>query len=542
MTTTTELLKQGRRNEVWRKYCGFLDLGIERFMKIQERLLLEQLQLVGGSELGRILMGDNPPRDVEEFRRRVRLTTYEDYAAYLDAQREDVLAERPVAWAHTSGRSGRFKWVPYSQRTFTKIGEGILTAVILATARQRGEVRLAPNDVLVWNVAARPYISGYAALSLAELFELRYVPSVEEMEKMSFQQRIETGFQMGLRTGIDVIGSISSVLVRVGEQFAEGANTNGFSPSMLHPAVLFRLVRGWLRSRLAGRPLLPKDLWQVKGVIVGGTDTAIYRQKLIEYWGVEPYEAYGCTEAAAAMAVEPWTGEGLYFLPDVCFLEFVPEAEWTRWRKDSSYIPQTVLLDQVKVGERYEVVITNYYGGPFLRYRLHDLVRFVALQDEKTGIKLPSMVFAGRDSDLIDLAGFTGLIDEKLIWQAIANTGINYEEWAVRKELLELHAGLHLYIELKEALPATEVAERVHKELQALNPFYSDLVDFLGTRPIQVTVLAPGSFSYYMRERQAAGVDPAHLKPPHMNAPDAVIADLLRSSETVAQPASHARD
>ena len=531
MAEVSDLLKQGRSEEVWTRYCGFLDLGLGNFMDIQRRLLTEQLQLASRSELGRSLMGNDPPLDVNEFRKRMRLTTYEDYAPYLDEQREDVLPEKPVAWAHTSGRSGRYKWVPITPRAFTRIGEGALAQVLLATAHRRGEVRLEPNDVAVYNVAGRPYITGYATLSMAALFELRCIPPVEKMEEMSFQERIQSGFQTGLRTGIDIIGSISSVLVKVGEQFGSGMSGGGFSPYLLHPAVLFRLGKGILRSRLEGRPLLPKDLWQVKGVIVGGTDTAIYRQKLVEYWGVEPREAYGCTEALGPMAVQTWSGEGLYFLPDACFYEFVPEADWAAGREDPSYIPRTVLLDEVEVGDRYEVVITSFHGGSFLRYRLHDLVRFVSLRDEQAGIDLPSITFAGRDRDLIDLAGFTGLIDEKFFWQAIAKTGIAYEEWAVRKELLGLHAGLHLYIELKEDLAAEDVAEAVHQALASLNPFYEDLVSFLGVRPLHVTLLPPGTFMRYMAAQHAAGADMAHLKPPHMNAPDDVIAKLLRAGE-----------
>jgi hypothetical protein len=84
MAKVSDLLRQGRREEVWTKYCGFLDLGLDNFMEIQRRLLTEQLQLSGRSELGRSLMGDDPPQEVEEFRKRMRLTTYEDYASYLD--------------------------------------------------------------------------------------------------------------------------------------------------------------------------------------------------------------------------------------------------------------------------------------------------------------------------------------------------------------------------------------------------------------------------------------------------------------------------
>jgi hypothetical protein len=530
-TKVSDLIRQGRRQEVWQRFCGFLDLTLPEFMAIQERLLREQLLLVGRSKLGRILMGDDPPQDVEEFRRRVRLTTYEDYAPYLDEKREDVLAEKPVAWAHTSGRSGHYKWVPYTSRAFTKLGEGVLTAVILAAARHRGEVRLEPGDSFVYNSARRPYISGYALYSVAELFDFRFAPSVEETEEMDFQERIRASFRVALRTGIDIIGSISSVLIKVGEQFAEGgANTSGLSMELLHPAVLLRLGRAMISSRLKGRPLLPKDLWRVKGMLVGGTDTGIYRERLKHYWGVEPHEQYGCTEVSSIMSTHAWNRKGLYFFPDLCFYEFIPEAEWARTRADKTYIPQTVLLDEVEVGPRYEIVVTNFLGGPFLRYRVHDLVSFTSLRDEQADIALPSMVFVGRDADLIDLASFTGLIDEKLVWQAVENTGIPYVEWTIRKELLGEHAGLHLYVECEEDLSAEEVADRVNEEMKALNPFYNDLVRFLEIRPLRVTLLSPGTFPAYTRERQAAGADLAHLKPPHMNAPDSVMADLLRLS------------
>jgi hypothetical protein len=279
--------------------------------------------------------------------------------------------------------------------------------------------------------------------------------------------------------------------------------------------------------------MLPKDLWNVKGMLVGGSDTNIYRDELIEYWGIEPHEQYACTEAPNIMSTQAWDRKGLYFLPSVCFYEFIPEDEWERSRSDGDYIPRTVLLDEVEVGPRYEMVITNFYGGPFLRYRLHDLVRFVSLQDQKAGIALPSMEFAGRDSDLIDLASFTGLIDESLIWQAIENSGIPYKEWTIRKEVMEKHAGLHLYIELEAALSPQEVATRVHQEIKALNPFYADMESILEVEPLRVTPLSPDTFLNYMHEQRAAGADLSHIKPSHMNAPEEVITRLLRLSRAL---------
>ncbi len=530
MAKISDLIAQGRHDEVWQTYCGFLDLSLDEFMSIQERLLREQLHFIAASPLARSILGDKIPGSVEEFRKQVRLTTYADYAPYLDQKREDVLAAKPVAWAHTSGRSGQFKWAPYTARAFANLGAGIMTAFILCAARRRGEVRLEPGDVLVYNGATRPYISGFALYAVPERFDFRFVPPPERAEKMSFQERIEEGFKVGLRTGIDLIGSITAVMMKVGERFAQGGRSMRLSAAMLHPAVFLRIGRAMVRSRLEGRPMLPKDIWKIKGMVVGGTDTGIYRERLAYYWGVEPHESYGCTEITPVMATQAWTRKGLYFLPDAGFYEFIPEEEWARSKQDPTYIPRTILLDEVKTGERYEIVVTNFHGGPFLRYRLYDLVRFVSLRDDEAGIALPSMVFEGRTNDLIDLAGFTGLIDEKLVWQALENAGITYEDWLVRKEVLADHTALHLYIELKDGRSADMVAQQVHHEMQRLNPFYADIEKLLEYVPLQVTALSPGTFARYMAAQQAAGADLAHLKPPHMNAPDHIIAELLRYS------------
>ena len=368
-------------------------------------------------------------------------------------------------------------------------------------------------------------------MSAAETFPFRFVPPLDLTEQISFQERMELSFQMALVTGIDVIGSISAVLVKIGERFAQGAGGAKLSRQLLHPKALWRMTRGLLRSRMAGRPMLPKDLWSPKGVLCGGTDTALYKDIVTQYWGVTPYEMYASTETGGTAAVQAWNKNGLYFFPDVAFLEFIPEAEWTRNREDATYVPKTVLLNEVEPGQRYELVITSFDGGPFLRYRICDLIRFVAQRDAVTGIELPSMVCAGRSDGLIDLAGFTGLIDEPMLWRAIHETGVAYEDWTVRKETGSEGAFLHLFVELKEDVPAEELRRRVDENLRTANPFYADLEAMLETRPLEVTLLPRGTFRAYYLEQQAAGADLAHLKPPHMNPSDEIVSSLLRLSQ-----------
>jgi hypothetical protein len=529
----SDLIKQGRKDEVWKQYCGFLDLSLEDFMHIQERLLMEQMHLFATCELGRKIMGEKVPTSVEEFQRTVPLTEYGDYEPYLSEKREDVLSQIPYLWAHTSGRSGKYKWVPYTKQAYVKMGERMLAATILGTARERGEVRLKEEDVLVYNLPARPYASGVALMSMSEFFRFRFFPPLDETEHMTFQERVEKSFQVALVTGIDVLGSMTAVLVKIGERFAQGAGSAPLSGHLRHPKALLRLTRAFVRSKLAGRPLLPKDVWSVKGVGCAGTDTSLYKDKIIEYWGVEPFEQYASTETMGTAAVQAWNKHGLFFFPDVVFWEFIPEEEWSRNRQEPAYQPRTVLLNEVEPGQRYEVVITSFDGGPFLRYRMHDLVRFLSLRDEEADIDLPSMVCAGRSDGLIDLAGFTGLMDEPLVWRAIHDTGIAYEDWTIRKEVAKEGALLHLYIELKDDVAVDMIRQSVHENLKAFNPFYADLESMLEVRPLKVTLLSQGTFQAYFIEKQTAGADLAHMKPPHMNPSDEIISDLLRLSKSL---------
>ena len=119
MTRAENLLHYGKTQDLWQKYCGFIDLSLDEFMVIQERLLMEQIEWFSKCKLGEIMMGSKVPTSVAEFREKVPFTTYADYAPYLLENRVDVLPEKPWIWIRTSGRSGEYptKWMPVFEQT-----------------------------------------------------------------------------------------------------------------------------------------------------------------------------------------------------------------------------------------------------------------------------------------------------------------------------------------------------------------------------------------------------------------------------------------
>ena len=346
-----------------------------------------------------------------------------------------------------------------------------------------------------------------------------------KLKKLDFAARTQLGFGMGLKYGVNLLSSLTSVLVKMGQTFAEGAGQMKFSLRMMHPNIMRRLLIGLLRSKIEKRTLLPRDLWPLTGLIAYGMDTEVYKEQVEYHWGKKPLELYSATESGT-IAVQAWNKKALTVFPYCSFFEFIPEKECLNSRDDKNFQPPTVLLDQLEPGKCYEVIISNYHGMPLMRYRIGDLVKVIAREDAEAGIKLPQIVFQSRADGIIDISGFTRL-DEKTMWQAIASTKIKFEDWTARKEYDHQEPVICLYMEMKEEMEADKVEKLIQDELVRIDRNYKDLESMLSVRPLRVRLLPAGSFQRYYEDKAKAGADLAHLKPPHMNASDAVIQTLL---------------
>ena len=532
MATAAEMLSQGMREEVWHKYCGFLDLPISKFMEIQERLLMEQVDLLSRCEIGRNFMGDHVPTCMTDFRDRVPLTTHKDYLPYFlrnPKVEPGVLPCEPVAWVRTSGRSSEygFKWAPYSQEMVRKIGEFVVTCFLLASCSDRGDVRLDPGDVTLYTLAPAPYFTGgVIARGFEQELNPKFIPSLELGDQMDFEQRIKEGFRLGLKHGIDLFYGLSSVLVTIGEQFERGSGASTLSMDMLHPQIISRLVKGLIMSKIQHRPLLPKDLWKVKGIIAGGMDTAFYADKIEEYWGVKPLEGYGGTEVGG-VAAQTWNHKAMTFLPDCNFIEFIPQEDFYRNAEDPNFVPYPKTLNEVTPGI-YELVVTNLHGNAFIRYRTGDFIEIVAMRDEELRIDTPQMRFYARVDGIIDIGGFTRLT-EKSVFTAIKSTGLPIEGWTARKEYMQNKPIIHLYLESKNGYKTEEVSQAVHSKLKEEDAGYADLEAMLGIYPLQVTMLNKGAFKNFMDIKRRAGADLAHIKPPSVNPKDEDVKLLINT-------------
>ena len=535
MARPIDLLREGRKEELWQMCCGFIYLSLEQFMDIQKRLLLEEIELLKNSELGRRVMRGAMPETVEEFREQVPLTTYTDYLPEIVEKREDVLPAKPAVWVHNIGWPGKYhvKWMPFSERflyDFERVAAGV---GLLASCDPQGDFIAEEHLKNLLTMGSRYYGLGVMGYLIQQALGYDLLPS--NAEEISFQERMEAGFKEALYRGLDSCGGLPSVLVYVGEIFRQGAINVDTRFLLSHPKASGRLIKGLVKSKLAHRSMLPSDLWSLKAIVIGGTDSAIFGKRVEELWGKKPLEIYAGTEGGV-YATQTWDHEGMTFIPNLNFFEFIPEREYFKWQLDHSYQPKTILLDEVKAGENYEIVITNLHGGILTRCRIGDMIRITSLRNEKLNIDIPQMVFEKRADELIIMFG-VGHLTEKLIGEAIENSDIPYVDWTARKEVIDDKPALHIYLELKDNYIASEqsVAASVYNELDKLDSVYhfnlqkhvyGNAISFLGLRPAAVTFLPQGAFSSYISKRRSEGAAVNNLKPPHINPSDEVLSHL----------------
>ena len=502
-----EKLHQYSKEELWEEYCGFLTLTSEEFMNIQKRLLMEQIELWSASELGQSILKGKYPRTLEEFREMVPLTTYEDYAPVLLAKQRKSLPADPVLWVQTTWEGGvhPIKTAPYTKGMLDTFKHNVISCLILTTSRAKGEFDISVTDHMLYALAPLPFVTGLLPLLLEDEIDFEFLPSAKEAVSMGFKERNSLGFKLGMKKGIEYLFGLGSVLYYVSQSLTSMQSEKKSLRERLFGKPLKMIIRYLIakkKCKKENREILPKDLFHLKGFMFAGTDNRCYKADLEKMWGVPPMELFAGTEPTC-IGCETWNREGVYFFPDACFYEFIPEDELDKNMVDPSYQPKTILWDQVVPGGIYEIVLTVLKGGAFARYRVGDVFRCTGIGSQLDGNNIPRFQYIDRVPSVIDIAGFTR-ITEKSINQAIQLSRLPIAAWTVKKEFNEDYRPyMHLYVELQRSnLVNSAISIRILQEqlgiyFRYLDQDYEDLKKILGIDPLKITMLKCGTFEMY---------------------------------------------
>ena len=479
-------LKKQKYQEIWQQYCGFLDLSMDGYMKIQRRLMEEQIRLWCGCGLGQSILKGRQPKNLEEFRQMVPLTTYDDYADILLSKQPQLLPGNPVIWIQTTWEGGKhpIKVAPYTRSMLDTYRNNVIACLILSTSTAKGKFNVSNTDKILYGLAPLPFATGLFPLALNEEADLEFLPAVRDAVNMSFSQRNKAGFKMAMKRDLEFFFGLGSVAYAVSQSLSSmGGSGKSMKISELFrckPHMIFRLLRSKKRCRREERALMPKDLFRLKGFMVAGTDNGCYKDDLEKLWGIRPMELFAGTEPSI-IGTETWTRKGMYFFPDTCFYEFITEEDMLHNYEDPSFVPPTYLMDEVRPGQKYELVLTVLKGGAFARYRCGDMYRCVGLENKEDDTRIPRFKYVDRVPWIIDIAGFTR-ISENGIRSAIHLSGLGIKDWVALKEYNEQHRPyLHMYVELEagvlinHAMSAGILKELLSTYFKYIDQDYRDL-------------------------------------------------------------------
>ena len=217
----------------------------------------------------------------------------------------------------------------------------------MATSRKKGDFDISVTDHMLYALAPLPYVTGLLPLLCREEIDFEFLPSVKDAVNMTFKERNIQGFKLGIKKGIEYFFGLGSVLYYVSQSLSSINSTKNKSLGELlrsvSPTMIFRMAKAKRVCRKENRELLPKDLFKLKSFVCAGTDNRCYKADLEHMWGVTPMELFAGTEPTC-IGCETWSREGVYFFPDACFYEFIPEDEMNRNMEDPNYQPRTILI------------------------------------------------------------------------------------------------------------------------------------------------------------------------------------------------------
>ena len=394
----------------------------------------------------------------EEYREKV---PYSNYATYADDVQRMIKGDKNVLTAYkvdqyveTSGSSGTPKVVPMSNKSAWNVYcMGFLGPVACVDKfyRAHGKRMATTKGFLPWVVAQRHLPNGERILdgcsvpisSLKPIVDL-YSATPKPLVFFDDPQKLD-GNYLFLRFGlpfknVSFIGAImiaSSVsmfqyLERNWQTLCDDIEAGVINDSVILPAELRKKLEKKLRPapRRAAElrkefekgfddPIAPR-IWPKFSWIYGmaGGTLAAYAERIRRYIGTVPLHnfGYGASEGYFAMPLTP-DAEDAVILPKSNYFEFIPRDP------EEGDTPKTIT--EVKVGNEYEVVLTNLSG--FYRYRLDDVVKITGFYNNSPKVKF--LYRANIMLNLSDEKTTQSMLDASMA-ETAEKLGINYMSYS----------------------------------------------------------------------------------------------------------------
>lgn len=525
-----------------REYNRFL-ANTRQAKKISQRTLQDILRTNTNTAYGRkydFLKISNPA----DYSKVLPLTIYEDYRQYIKeivSGQPNILTKDPIIYfGLSSGTTGQQKMIPTtsrSRRLIAKQMSFLTQGVLLHTIPEckKSAKGLVLMNIITNQPTASKIPSGAATsggvqsiqkiipliwISPLEVYQIKEFPAANYLHLLFALQDKDLQFISApfASSVYDLFAQLEKDWSFLVDDIERGKISQRIN---LQPE-----VRRRLEQKLKPNPQRARELAQTfssewKSIIqriwpnflyiasVSGGSFQIYGQKLHHYIDEIPIYSpvYGATEALIGIGIHP-NNQSYVLLPNVAYHEFIPSA------KIEEPQPRTLAIHQLKIGESYEVVITNYAG--LYRYRLGDIVKVVDYYNQS-----PVLEFLYRQNQHLNLVGEK--TSENAIYQSLQKSA---KAW--KREIVDFTtvadyntspAHYVFYIEVRGRLPHFTVFQSqqiLEKALYSANPAYKRNRQAGKLAPLALYFVKSGTFQVFKRLLLSRGASITQLKIPRV--------------------------
>lgn len=393
--------------------------------KVNEEILLKIINLNVSTEIGKKYNFKNI-KSIEDFKKNFPLTDYsfyEDYIKRMGEGEKNILISKNIKYfGHTSGTTGKQKLIPvtkesrkiaskymafYSNRVCYEsfkenwtYGRGVLISDIVNTNYTKSGIPIC--SATSGGMNGIKYIIPFLFTSPLEVMKITdkeaalYLHLLFALEESSLMC-ISGVFISNILDFFRVLEEKYQLLVRdirkgrVNNKINIDAKTRTALNKLLSPNV--SRAEKLEEEFNKGFKGIAKRIWPRLLYIetVTGANFSIYDDKVNYYTASLPIYSPSYASTEAMIGINPYINKIRYvIIPDTAFYEFIPIE------KGEVNATKTLNIDELEIGKKYEIVITNNAG--LYRYRIGDVIKVVGYYNN-----CPEVEFMYRKNQVLNM-------------------------------------------------------------------------------------------------------------------------------------------
>ena len=466
-------------------------------------------------------------RTVEDFRRRIPITTYDYFAPYIERVKAGEYSamfhnQRVIMFAMTSGTTNTRKFIPVTEQFLNDYRRGT-TIWGLQMFEDHKELWFKTMVQLVsdWDEfrtsADIPCgsISGLTTQMQRYVVRKTYCLPAASGKIKDIQSKYYLAWRLGLvrDVGIFVSANPSTMvsIARFGDEIKDILIRDIHDGTIDSRFQISDQIRRIEKKRLGANKarakeleaivrrtdrLLPKDVWPNLGLIGNWTGGSVgaYMRNYPEYYGNPAIRDLGLVASEGRMTVpfHDFTSGGTLEITS-SFFEFVPVDEM------GSPDPTVLESHELQEGRDYFILLSTSSG--LYRYNIHDVVRCVGWHE-----RTPILEFLNKGSNFSNLTGEK--ISEHHATQAVIkaaeSVGVRLAAFTLAPIWEEPYPHYGLFVEVSDFADESQrvrFAEKVEEHLRIENTEYEAKRDSLRLGPIRLKLLQKGFWRSWDTER-----------------------------------------